>query len=247
MLYGFFQRICLLALLLALPALADLQPCLVCSTEQGRIHKEECPFSETVDGNQYYFCQSNCRETFNKDPESWVAKFLAVQESQAGKARISVGDSLPRFRLPLEPIGAISTEDLVGKVVLINGWASWCAPCMEEMPDLVKLQEEFKDKGLVVVGLSFDKTKNKHRETVEKLELNFPSIYTDQPEVQEFLESLGGFEAIPFTLVVDQDGKLVKRFNQAATYEEFKEIVEPLLKNEDEEPEEANRGSVVPS
>jgi peroxiredoxin/YHS domain-containing protein len=253
MLKGFYQRsrtgvfvlVCLL--LSAWPALADLQPCLVCSTEQGRIHKEECSITESFDGAEYYFCQSHCHKAFEEDPETWVARFQALQESESNKTQIAEGDSLPRFRLPMEPIGSISTEDLLGKVVLLNGWASWCAPCMEEMPDLVKLQKEFKDSGLVVIALSFDKTKEKHRSTVEELDLNFPSIYADQPEVQEFLKSLGEFESIPFTLVVDQEGKLVKRLDQAANYKEFKEIVEPLFEPEDEPEEEANRGSVVPS
>lgn len=237
---------CLTVLCLA-PAAAELEACVVCSTEQGRIHKEECSFSQEYDGSTYYFCQSRCRETFQEDPKSWSGKYQALLASQADKQDIAEGDALPRFRLPLEPVGSISTEDLLGKVVLINGWAGWCGPCMEEMPELVRLQKELQDQGLVILGLSFDKSREEHRKQIARLGLNFTSIYADQPEVQEFLKSMGTFDAIPFTLIVDQEGKLVKRLNQAATYEQFKEIVEPLLQGEDEEKEEANTGSVVPS
>ena len=231
----------------ASPALAERAPCTVCSTEQSRVHEEECSFSETWDGNTFYFCQSRCRDTFMEDPESWSNRFLALREAKGAKDQIEVGDELPRFRLPLEPIGSIGTEDLADKVVLINGWASWCAPCMEEMPALIRLQDELKDQGLVVLGLSFDRTREKHRETVAEKGFNFPSIYADQPEVQKFLESLGEFEAIPFTLIVDRDGKLVERLDRAGTYEEFQELVKPLLSPGEEASEQANTGSVVPS
>lgn len=228
-------------------ALAELAPCAICSTEQGRIHNEDCSLSESWNGDTFYFCQSRCLSAFKEDPASWATRFAALQKSDSSKDGIAEGDSLPRFRLPLEPVGSISTEDLIGKVVLINGWAGWCAPCLEEMPALIKLQEEFRENGLVVLGLSFDKSREKHRAAVAEQKLNFTSIYADQPEVQEFLKSLGKFEAIPFTLVVDQDGKLVKRLNQAATYEEFRGLVEPLLIEQESPPEEANSGSVVPS
>ena len=231
----------------ASPALAEQAPCAVCSTEQSRIHEEECSFSETWDGHQFYFCQSRCRDTFLEEPESWSNRFLALRDAKAAKKQIEVGDEMPRFRLPLEPIGSIGTEDLADKVVLINGWASWCAPCMEEMPALIKLQEEFKDKGLVVLGLSFDKSREKHRETVAEKSLNFPSIYADQPEVQKFLESVGEFEAIPFTLIVDRDGKLVERLDRAGTYDEFQELVKPHLLPPEEASEQVATGSVVPS
>lgn len=230
-----------------MPALAELQPCAVCSTEQGRIHQEECSLTKELNGENYFFCQSTCREAFLQDPESWASRYQALRQStDSKKEQIAVGDALPRFRLPMEPIGSISTEDLLEKVVLLNGWASWCAPCMKEMPELVKLQNELKDQGLVVIGLSFDKSRDKHQETVRALNLNFPSIYVDQPEVQDFLESLGGFKAIPFTLVIDKDGKLVQRLNDPASYEEFKTLVEPLLDTKIPK-EEASSGSVVPS
>jgi|GEM_PF-1219798 len=231
----------------ASPALAEQAPCAVCSTEQQRLHEEDCSLSETWEGEKFYFCQSRCRDTFMEDPQSWSTRFLALRDSKAAKEQIQVGDEMPRFRLPLEPIGSIGTEDLADKVVLINGWASWCAPCMEEMPALIKLQDELRDQGLVVLGLSFDKTREKHRETVAEKGFNFPSVYADQPEVQKFLESLGEFEAIPFTLIVDRDGKLVERLDRPGTYEEFQELLKPHLLPTEEVPEQANTGSVVPS
>lgn len=239
--------VALFLLLNATPVSAEQAPCAVCSTEQSRLHEEECSLSETWEGHKFYFCQRRCRDTFMEAPESWSERFLALRDSKAAQDQIEVGDEMPRFRLPLEPIGSIGTEDLAGKVVLINGWASWCAPCMEEMPALIKLQEELKDQGLVVLGLSFDKTREKHRETVAEKGFNFPSIYADQPEVQKFLESLGEFEAIPFTLIVDRDGKLVERLDRAGTYQEFQELVKPLLLPPEEASEQANTGSVVPS
>ena len=239
--------VALLVISAIMPALAEQAPCAVCSTEQSRLHEEDCSLAETWNGDTFYFCQARCRDTFMEDPESWSTRFLALRDSKAAKNRIEIGDELPSFRLPLEPIGSIGNDDLRGSVVLINGWASWCAPCMEEMPALIKLQDEMKEQGLVILALSFDKTPEKHRETVAEKGFNFPSIYADQPKVQEFLKSLGEFEAIPFTLIVDRDGKLVERLDRAGTYEEFRKLLNPLLQESEEAPQEANTGSVVPS
>jgi len=130
--------------------------------------------------------------------------------------------------------------------VLVDFWATWCGPCVAELPELVKLQDEYRDRGVVVLGISFDNTAQEHREGVRKLGLNYPSVFGETPEVKAFLEKLGPVEAIPVTLVVGPDGTIVKRLEGKTSYEQFVEAVEPVLP-EREAREESSGGSVAPS
>lgn len=234
----------LLMLLVGSTAWADTEACVVCSVNQGVIHLEDCPLKERVGTETFYFCKRGCRDEFLSDPESWSRKFAALKtdttQAEAG--------SLPDFRFPLEPIGSLSRADLEGKVVVINMWATWCAPCMAEMPDLIKLQEQLSNEGLAVLALSFDKTSEAHRKGIKDLGLNFVSIEANKPEVQSFLKQIGPPESIPVTLIVDREFKIVKRFNRPVDYQMLKDVVSPLLKKDGDEVSRADQGgSIVPS
>lgn len=227
---------------------AEQQPCVVCSADQSRIHLEDCSLSSEWQGRTYYFCRQGCQETFLTDPEKWAAAFVALGSNAPSSG--AEGEKFPDFDFPLEPAGRLSSKDLSGKVLVINYWAGWCGPCLQEMPELVKLQDELGDRGLLVVGLSFDRSKKTHRENIQKLGLNFPSIYADQPAVKAFLEQLDPVRSIPVTFVVDGEGKIVKRIGAATTYDELRAIVEPLLtptEGAHRAPPKSSAGSVVPS
>lgn len=228
---------------LVTPALAELHPCIVCSVEQSKIHSEECPLSTKFEGQTYYFCEKRCQKLFSKDSKKWVSDFGSLKTSSRG---LKPGDPLPAFRFPLEPAGSLSSSDVEGKILLLNFWANWCGPCLKEMPDLKTLQDELRPEGLMVVALSFDKTKLEHRRAVEKLELNFVSVFADQPEVQSFLKELGPIDSIPVTIVVDSEGNIVERLEGAASLEEFRKMVKPHLKDSSSEVSSRN-GSIVPS
>ena len=220
----------------------NTNPCVICSVEQATIHNERCPLSTTWKDTEYYFCEENCKSRFLKAPDKWSQEFALLD-----KQVVRTPDVLPKFKFPLEPIGSISSDDISGKVVLLNLWANWCQPCLKEMPDLVKLQNEFKDDGLVVMALSFDKTRKVHRDGVEKLDLNFISIFADQTSVQSFLKELGPVKSIPVTFVVDSDGKIVKRLDGAADLVRFRELVRPLLRPPSEVSKGQKTGAFVPS
>jgi cytochrome c biogenesis protein CcmG/thiol:disulfide interchange protein DsbE len=66
-----------------------------------------------------------------------------------------IGTAAPEFTVQ-DADRKVALSDLRGQVVVLNFWATWCAPCVEEMPSLVQLQQRFKDKGITVVGISID-------------------------------------------------------------------------------------------
>src|SRR5580692_9629570 len=70
---------------------------------------------------------------------------------------VGVGDSAPNFRVQTESGAVITPSNFGGKVLVLNFWASWCAPCVQEIPSMSRFTQEFAGKGVVVLGVSVDK------------------------------------------------------------------------------------------
>jgi thiol-disulfide isomerase/thioredoxin len=101
----------------------------------------------------------------------------------------------------------IASADLRGKVVLVNFWATWCPPCRAEIPDLIKLQEKYGDK-LVVLGISEDEVPPAEVKAFAiEQKMNYPIAMTT-PQLSKVFR---GVSALPTTFVIDRDGKLEQR------------------------------------
>lgn len=107
----------------------------------------------------------------------------------------------------------IKLEDYKGKVVILNFWATWCRPCLEEMPHLVELQETYKDKGLEVIGLTIepDDTPEKVKAFAEKQGLNYTLGWIDGKTRDEFLK-ISKFDGIPQTFLINKQGQIAGVF-----------------------------------
>jgi thiol-disulfide isomerase/thioredoxin len=112
--------------------------------------------------------------------------------------------------------------DFKGKVVVLNLWATWCGPCMEELPTLDKLEEELAAEGLVVIPLSLDEemTYEDLRRTLDAKQIDLPHLAHD--ETGAFGKKLGGF-GLPATLLIDRLGVLRYRYNGATDWTESDE------------------------
>lgn len=118
------------------------------------------------------------------------------------------------------------SASLRGKVVLVNFWATWCPPCRKEIPSLVKLQEKYRDKGLVVVGVSMDEGGSKLvAKFIEKQKVNYPVILGDADLARGF----GGVIGVPASFLVNRNGELVRRYDGFVTENELREEIERLL------------------
>lgn len=104
----------------------------------------------------------------------------------------------------------ISLSDYVGKhkVVLIDFWASWCGPCIKEMPHVVDAYAKYKNKGFEIVGISMDEDQGRWLATIDRLKMTWPQM-SDLKGWKSTAAQLYGIDSIPYTLLIDQDGKII--------------------------------------
>jgi peroxiredoxin len=139
----------------------------------------------------------------------------------------SEGSLAPAWKLRDLDGKTVSSDDFKGKVVILDFWATWCPPCRAEIPGLIDLQKTYGKQGLMVVGVSVDQGgTDVIKSFVEKFGMNYPVLVADDKVQQAF----GGFDAIPVTLVIDRQGRIVKRHLGLTEKDEFEAEIKPLLK-----------------
>lgn len=109
----------------------------------------------------------------------------------------------------------VSLRDLRGKVVVLNFWASWCPPCIEETPSLVRMQKRFKDKGVVVIGISADEDAAAYHAFIKKFDVSFVTVRDPSVKVQH----LYGTVQIPESYIIDREGVLQRKIVNAIDWE----------------------------
>jgi thiol-disulfide isomerase/thioredoxin len=113
----------------------------------------------------------------------------------------------PSFTLTDENGKQVSLSDFKGKFVYLDFWASWCNPCMSEMPDTRRLQNDLKDKDMIWIFVSFDKDDVKWKKTVKAHGLK--GIQLMAGDQNEFLKKEFNFDSIPFYVWINKDGEMV--------------------------------------
>lgn len=126
------------------------------------------------------------------------------------KKSLSDGSMAPEISMKTPEGKELSLSSLRGKTVLIDFWASWCGPCRAESPVLVDLYKKYKGKGFEIFSVSLDKEKDKWLEAIKKDGLAWTHVsdlmYWQSPVVMQY-----GFDGIPFTCLVDKDGRIIAK------------------------------------
>ncbi len=177
-------------------------------------------------------------ETTSQSRGVWWAKYVFVGAAVAigGAASIPwprraepivpvlARKSMPRVELAQMAGGTWRLADHRGQVVLINYWATWCGPCQEETPGLVRLAGEVK--GLAVVGISMDEgDRGAVRAFVRRMHVGYPIVFPE-PLSQEAQAMVG----LPTTILVDRQGRVAKTYVGETREGEFRKDVEELLR-----------------
>jgi peroxiredoxin len=119
----------------------------------------------------------------------------------------------PDFTLKDLSGNSVSLHQYRGKVVLLDFWATWCLPCRHSIPELVELQDKYRDKGLVIIGISVDDplqvNNNYISAFMEKYRVNYTILRADQKTTVRYFGN--GSYAIPTTFFINRDGMIVNK------------------------------------
>ena len=125
----------------------------------------------------------------------------------AGKPRFEKGAAAPNFTLPDLDGNMVSLADYKGKVVLLNIWATWCPPCVEEMPSMEKLHQELKDEKFVILAVSIDELGAKAVQPfMKKYKLSFLSLTDTAGTIKNLYQTTG----VPESFIIDKNGSIVE-------------------------------------
>lgn len=119
----------------------------------------------------------------------------------------------------------VNMAEYKGKVVLLNFWATWCGPCKSEIPSFVELYGKYKDKGLVVVGVSIDDTPAQLQAFMKEFRMNYPVLQM-KPEVEDFW---GPFYGYPTTFLIARDGSICTKHLGPVSKDEGEREIKALL------------------
>lgn len=151
------------------------------------------------------------------------APTAAGANAAAASATHAAGPAWSLVDLEGKPVGS---ETLKGKVVVVDFWATWCGPCVHEIPGYVELQKKYAERGLVIVGLSLDqKGEAAVRPFATRMKINYP-LALATPEV---IAAFGEIESIPTTFLIDREGKIRHRKLGAMETAKYEKLILPLL------------------
>jgi len=136
-----------------------------------------------------------------------VAPYLEVHQ-------VEIGDRAPDFDLQTEDGSGLRLSDYRGKYVLLNFWATWCPPCVQELPSLNRLHQEFEDRGLIVLGVSVDSESEPYRDFLEQWKVAFPTVRDPSMETP----SRYGTSRYPETYLISPEGRVLRKYINAQNW-----------------------------
>jgi len=157
------------------------------------------------------FVVAGCKK---KEPEPVQQAGVIVEEKPAESLGAEAPPApsyelAPSFTLKDLDGENVSLSDFSGKVIILDFWATWCPPCIKEIPHFIELYEQYKDKGCVIVGIALDREGiNIVKPFVQKNKIEYPVLISDRQVPQAY----GGINSIPTTFVIDSAGNIRKRY-----------------------------------
>lgn len=180
-------------------------------------------------------CNSNEVATTNA-PANRVTNPPPATNPQPPAAFVSLPQGLRDTTLQTLDGESLKLSDYADKVVVLNIWATWCGPCRQEMPELVKMSNEYKARGLVVLGLATtynERNDQAHvKEYVRSQNVQYKIIWDDGTLAAPLVEAVRGRSVIPQSFVISRDGRIVKHFtgfNAYSTPQLMRQAIEEAL------------------
>ena len=163
-----------------------------------------------------------------------IVALLALSGGMIAKGLLSPVEQtsqmpLPDIYLPDVSGNLHSISEWKGKVLVINFWATWCPPCLKEIPEFMALQEQYADKGLQFIGIAIDDQVSV-QEYLVSTKINYPILIAGVTGIA-LAQHLGNtIDAVPFTIVVNKQGQIIHRHPGEFSSEQIMKIIAPLIK-----------------
>jgi cytochrome c biogenesis protein CcmG, thiol:disulfide interchange protein DsbE len=140
---------------------------------------------------------------------------------------VKAGDKAPDFSIRAVNGRTVSAKDFGGKLLILNFWATWCQPCVQEVPSLDTLQRELGPKGLVVLGVSVDKDQKAYRDFLARFHVS----YLTGLDPDQAINTKYGTVQFPESYLIDTNGKVVEKIVGEANWssEQMVQHVQSLL------------------
>ena len=119
----------------------------------------------------------------------------------------------------------ITLSDLRGQVVVVNFWASWCAPCAEEAPDLQQAYENYRDQGVTFLGVAYVDSEAKATAYIEQYGITYPN----GPDLRSEISDAYNIRGVPETFIVNRDGEIVFFAMEPLTYSRISAAIEQAM------------------
>jgi len=120
---------------------------------------------------------------------------------------INAGDTAPDFSITTDTGKTVTRDTFGGKLLVLNFWATWCAPCIEEIPTLDAFQRQFAKQGVVVLGVSIDRNEKVYRRFLDRAQVSFQTARDPEANISA---SYGTFQ-VPETYIIDRSGKVIEK------------------------------------
>src|SRR5579862_8771949 len=134
-----------------------------------------------------------------------MAAYIGIRQHQARP--VAIGDPAPEFSVPALPSGSLDLRSYRGQIVVVNLWATWCPPCVEETPSLEQFAEKMKAHGVAVLGISVDEDVNALQEFVKTNHISYP-VGRDPDRA---LSARFGTYQFPETYILDRRGHVAEK------------------------------------
>ncbi len=157
------------------------------------------------DKDYYYSLDSGLMAKYGSS--SYIKLFHSTIEAMK---KVDIGAQAPDFSAPDTTGTEVSLASLHGKYVLIDFWASWCEPCKESLPDLIKIYDEYKDKNFTILGVSLDNQKGAWKAAIKHFNLQWTQI-SELKKWNSKVVKLYNFDGIPFTVLISPEGKIIAK------------------------------------